>query len=750
MPGLQELFDTLVELPLDQRDAWLDRECADQPALRAQLISLLAVDRKLANTTLKPATAGLVDWASAITGSSLRPGQTLGAFRILEPLGQGGMGVVFRAERFEGSVDQQVAIKVVRREYLDAAARARFELERQALATLDHPYIARLIDAAELPDGTPYFVMEFVDGLPINEFCARRQLDLRARVVLMRQVCQAVAHAHRHLIVHRDLKPGNILVGNEGLPKLLDFGIAKSIGTGIDENWSIQTGTAQRFFSPRYAAPEQLRGGPVNVGCDVYALGVLLYELFSGEPPFDFEGLSFGQIERLVLDVPAPAPSARILQQDAASRARARALRGDLDGIVLKCLRKEPGDRYDSVAQLDEDLERWLQGMPVRARHGHGWYRLSKFIARHRIAAGIAALSVLTLTGAAAALWQQNLALRAERDVSFQALSMMQDAFIAADPIRAAGADISARQILESARRRLELIAPEQPALYATLAQTIAQVDLSLGQANEAAVLLERASDAALRAGFNSEDRTWLRVMQARAQINADQLVEAQKTLDAANAGGGDPGPKWRAMQGRLWSIVGRSEEGLRMVQGALAEMSDLGPEDEYATSTRYAFAEAQGMGGNSAGEPATLDETLAWQQTKFSADHPQVLRTRLRRLIALRLANRAQEAVDEAQSVLAEVVRIFGPDTAEASYAHNALARSFESWAERTMPSLHTEMPWPPRFEPRVWTTPTPPGCNLTLPIRWMQRAGMTPKPSRFTATRWPRAFDAPAENPK
>jgi len=679
MPSLQDLFDAVVELPENERVAYLDEHCAGDDALRAQVLGLLAVDRKLANTVPKTVTTDLATWVHTLGGTDLRPGQTVGAFRLMEPIGQGGMGVVFRGERSDGTVTQQVAIKVIRREFLDVDTRQRFARERQALATLDHPCIARLIDAAELPDGTPYFVMDYVDGLPITEYCARHHLDLRERVRLMRQVCQAVAHAHRHLIVHRDLKPGNILVDTDGRPKLLDFGIAKDL-RGTDGTDLVATGTAQRYFSPRYAAPEQLRGGAVQVGCDVHALGVLLYELLCGQGPFDFEGLSFGQIEALVVDMPAPAPSSRVAPSMPAAAVRARALRGDLDGIVQRCLRKDPSERYASALQLDEDLERWLSGLPVSARHGHRWYRFQKFIGRHRIAASIATLAVVALAIAAVALWQQNLALREERDRSGQALAMMQDAFIAADPIRAAGADINARQILKTARRRLDPIETTQPALFATLAQTIAQVELSLGESEQAANLFARAGIAAGHAGFDASTRMRLAVHEARSLINDDQLDAAGAVLESARALEPTPGPVWQAMQGRWLSIRGDSVEGTAMLRTAVAAMANIGPDDEYATSTRYALAEALGMGGDAEAELTTLDETLAWQTTRLASDHPQVLRTRLRRLIALRAGGRAEESVTEANTMLGEVIRIFGAETAEAAYVHNALARSLEA----------------------------------------------------------------------
>ncbi|MCB1601122.1 MAG: serine/threonine-protein kinase [Lysobacterales bacterium] len=677
---LQQLFDSAVDLDCAARKAFLDHECADDPALREQLRSLLAVDQRLAHTTVQQVGAEAIAMAAARSDGRLQPGQRLGAFQLCEPIGQGGMGVVYRGERVDGPVKQHVAIKVVRREYLDADVLRRFELERQTLATLDHPYIARLLDAAELNDGTPYFVMEFVAGVPITDYCAQQNLDLRTRVRLMRQVCRAVSHAHRHLIVHRDLKPGNILVTGDGLPKLLDFGIAKSLSPVTAANWAAQTSTGRLFFSPGYAAPEQFRGQRVHVGCDVYALGVLLYELLTGVRPFDFTGLSLGQIEVLLEATPPQAPSSRIESGMADGRARRRALRGDLDGIVLRCLRKSPLERYGSVDQLDEDLGRYLEGLPVAARRGHSWYRLRKFVARHRWAVSIASASVFALSLAALMLWQQNLALRQERDVSQQTLDIMRDAFAEADPIRASGADISARQILESARKRLDRIDADQPALFAKLAQSIAEVDLSLGQSDQAASLLDRARQAAVRAGWEAGAQAHLLALRARALINADRLNQAQQALDASRSlSPGDSSLEWQVLQGRLWCIREEFDRGLQMLRTVMERVADRSADDELATTVRLSLAEGLGLAGDKAAVLATLEETLTWQKQRLGDSHPQVLRTRMRRVSALRALNRTDEAAAEAASVVDQIVHVFGADTAEAALAYNAFGRTLE-----------------------------------------------------------------------
>jgi serine/threonine-protein kinase len=405
---LQSLFAAALELPSERRDEMLARECAGDAQLLAEINALLEADSRYRFTTARPVVNGLEQMIPALASHAALSGERVGAYRLHEEIGRGGMGAVYRAERDDGSVAQQVAIKFVRRELLDANTLKRFQLERQVMATLNHPFIARLLDASQLDDGTPYYVMEYVDGIPIADYCERVDLDVRERLALMRKVCGAVAEAHRNLIVHRDLKPGNILVDAAGNPKLLDFGIAKLISASLVGNE--ETGTAYRYFSPQYASPEQIGGAPVGVACDVYGLGLLLYELLAGCRPFDLTGLSAGQIERLIKEVPPAAPSAA-LARSSKSNIRVRQLRGDLDGIVMRCLRKLPSERYASVEQLEVDLGNYLDGRPVQARGGHGWYRTQKFVRRNKIAVAVGILVTTSLMiGIVAFAWQARIA----------------------------------------------------------------------------------------------------------------------------------------------------------------------------------------------------------------------------------------------------------------------------------------------------------------------------------------------------
>ena len=431
---LQALFAAAVELPPELRAEMLARECAGAPQLLAELEALLEADLRYHATTAQPIAAGLTELIPSLAPQASLSGARVGPYQLREEIGRGGMGAVYRAERVDGSVAQQVAIKFVRRELLDAGTLKRFQLERQLMATFNHPFIARLLDAAQFEDGTPYYVMEFVEGIPITDYCSRENLDVRARIALMQKVCSAVAEAHRELIVHRDLKPSNILIDTAGNPKLLDFGIAKPLSASLEGNE--ETGTAYRYFSPQYAAPEQLGGSPVGVACDVYGLGLLLYELLAGCRPFDLTGMSQGQIERLIKEVPPATPSSALARGgDVANLARQ--LRGDLDGIVMRCLRKLPSERYASVEQLETDLGNYLEGRPVQARGGHGWYRAQKFILRNKAAVSAALLVTLSmLVGIIAFGWQARIANR--RAAELEQVSQFQaDMLDQVDPTQA-------------------------------------------------------------------------------------------------------------------------------------------------------------------------------------------------------------------------------------------------------------------------------------------------------------------------
>lgn len=389
---IQTLFHDVVERPPSEWRAALAAACAGDAALAEQVLAMLEEDARGASLLDR----GVADAAGRVLGerAATLPSERFGAYRIRSVLGEGGMGVVYLAEREDlGSV---AAIKILRDGWLSSARRERFASEQRTLAQLNHPSIARLYDAGVRRDGTPWFVMEYVDGLPLTTHCARRGSSMRERLALFRAVCEAVQHAHRHAVIHRDLKPSNVLVTRDGAPKLLDFGIAKQLDDG--DVPADRTRTGLRLMTPAYAAPEQLRGGRVGIHTDIYSLGVVLYELMAGQLPFDLTNASPGETEAIIAERAPEKPSVVARRMEPAhARSVSRAAWGDLDVLCLTAMHKDPQRRYATVDALIRDVEHYLMGEPLGARPDGARYRLRKFARRHwrPVSAAAAALAMI-------------------------------------------------------------------------------------------------------------------------------------------------------------------------------------------------------------------------------------------------------------------------------------------------------------------------------------------------------------------
>lgn len=390
------LFEAL-ELDTERQRQFLDHSCADDADLRAEVDMLLAHQVDTGSDVMEECAADAarlrLDAAAAT-----KIGTRIGAYKVVSEIGHGGMGTVYLAERDDEHYHQQVAIKLINPGLGGEIIRRRFRNEMQILADLNHPNIARLFDGGETAGGVPYLVMEYVNGIPINVYCHEHNLSTEQRLKLFCTVCDAVQYAHQHLVIHRDIKPGNILVTEEGSPKLVDFGIAKLLSGTADAG-----ATAMPFMTPEYASPEQVRGTSVTTATDVYSLGVVLYELLSERLPYRFKSR-----------VPHEVAHA-ICEQDPERPSTGKRLHADLDNIVLMAMRKEPERRYGTAHQFAEDIQRHLDGRPVRARHDTFSYRAGKFIRRQKVAVGAAALIAITLlVGIIATAWQARVA-RAER-----------------------------------------------------------------------------------------------------------------------------------------------------------------------------------------------------------------------------------------------------------------------------------------------------------------------------------------------
>ena len=426
-PARWQQVKSVVEDAADEQDtraraAFVERVCAGDPDLQREVESLLAHHSER-----------LDEFAEDLRTSSVKhaesdAGRRVGAYRIVRELGRGGMGAVYLAERADERFRKRVAIKILKRGTDTDEVLRRFEAERQILAQLDHPNIARLLDAGTAEDGLPFFVMEYVDGASITKFCAAQNLSTRARVELFLRVCDAVQFAHRHLVVHRDIKPGNILVTAEGEPKLLDFGIAKLLAP--DASTILLTAPQHQRLTPGYASPEQVRGETITTVSDVYSLGALLYELLSNRGPHEFptDHPSTTDLLRIIVEQEPRRPSSATTAADTR-----RELRGDLDNILLTALRKEPGRRYSGVTAFADDLRRYLQDRPVRARRATFGYRASKFLARNKVAVAATALVLLaTFAGATAYVLQtRRTAFHAQREAAhFRDLRKLANLFI--------------------------------------------------------------------------------------------------------------------------------------------------------------------------------------------------------------------------------------------------------------------------------------------------------------------------------
>ena len=414
---VEELFHLSLEREASQRAAFLDEACAGDPDLRGKVESLLAYDEQESDFLETPASGVRGDWLDEDQPGPMT-GRRIGPYQVTREIGHGGMGAVYLAVRADDQYQKQVAIKLIKRGMDTETILRRFRTERQILANLDHPNIAKLLDGGTTEEGLSYFIMDYVDGLPIDMYCDTQKLTTVERLRLFRTVCSAVAYAHQNRVVHRDLKPGNILVTAQGVVKLLDFGVAKLLNPEASSKTTGSTAAALRPMTPEYASPEQVRGSVITPASDIYSLGVLLYELLTGHRPYRVRSRTPQEIEHVICEEAPEKPSTVIGRvEEAPDRDRPltpasvsetregqpeklrRRLAGDLDTIVLMALRKEPERRYGSVEQFSEDIRRHLEGLPVIARKDAFWYRSAKFIKRNKAAVLAATLGAGIILG---------------------------------------------------------------------------------------------------------------------------------------------------------------------------------------------------------------------------------------------------------------------------------------------------------------------------------------------------------------
>ena len=518
---ISALLDRALELDPREWPAFLDDACGDDDELRKEVEALLDAERNAPDFLDEGAPASfkaLLDTeAPPAPPEPLEPGAQLGPYRIIEKIGRGGMSTVYAAERADGAFEQQVAIKLLRPLSSHDDLMRRFLSERQILASLNHPHIARVHDGGTTDAGHPYFVMELVDGQPITTYCDTHHLSISERLELWMDVADALQYAHQNLIVHRDLKPSNILVTPDGTVKLLDFGIAKVLHAASDDVSSDLpiTRTGVHLMTPEYAAPEQVKGEPIRTTTDVYALGILLYELLTGHRPYAVaERSPYGMMKAICEEEPTR-PSTIVTEvrervknnssiqitPDDIGRARnadpeqlKKMLSGDLDAVVLRALRKDPEERYASVSAFTDDIRRYRAGRPVQARRSTPFYHIDKFVRRNAPAVGVSVLAALLIMAYATTVTVQNQRIAEERDKSEAVTEFLVDLFGATDPLAPTGdADLTVREVLDRGSEQVRQELDGQPLVQAELMTALGQVYNNLGLYGDAYPLLESA-----------------------------------------------------------------------------------------------------------------------------------------------------------------------------------------------------------------------------------------------------------------
>lgn len=675
---LRTAFDELIELPEAQRAARMEHLRLHNAELAEQLDALLGMQaRGEALQTQKP--GALLEHSMQELDQRFWRGQQIGRYQILERIGAGGMGQVFLCQRVENELEQRFAIKLLRRDVLTPALLQRFEQERQVLASLQHAHIAPLIDAGVDGSGLPFFVMEYVQGENLLAYCRSHHLGITERVQLFRQVLSAVAHAHLNFVIHRDLKPSNVLVNGQSQVKLLDFGIAKML-----RDPSL-TQTSERAFTLAYAAPEQITGASLGVACDVYSLGVMLYELLTLNTLFAVDGFAVGDLEAQILRQP-PKPMATRFRDTCrsdhalaltprAQRRWSQTLKGDLESIVQKALRKEPEARYRSVEAFDADLEAYLSGQPVQASRGGRFYRTKKLLARNPWASLASAALLLGTVVAFLLVWQQRELALKQRDRAQSALQILQDAFIDADPAQVDPAQSSARKILERSSQRIAALADKQPENFIALGNKLAEVNLALGLYTEALALAETVTKTAQRIEDRNAEVT-AQITQILALVSMSNFAGAQALLDPLPAQAKQL-PALLFAQARIYVYAERAPEGVQLLKLGL---SKLGTEIDNVerVQANWQLANALRVAQQPEEAERVMDKLTNELIAALGKSHPLTLRTRQFQFDQLRRMKKpTPQALVLGEHLLSDIQAQYGPLSSVAGTAHTSLANA-------------------------------------------------------------------------
>jgi eukaryotic-like serine/threonine-protein kinase len=686
---VQSLFHEAADLPASERRVFLETQCGDDAGLVSEVLTLLEEDAR-GGSLLDGDVAAVASQIFSDPSSGSLPFKEFGPYRIKQALGEGGMGVVYLAERED--LGNEVAIKILRDAWVSPARRERFNAEQRTLAQLNHPSIARLYDADTSPDGTPFFVMEYVEGVPLTEFCKTQKCSISECLRLFRAVCEAVLYAHRHAVIHRDLKPSNILVKTDGSIRLLDFGIAKhveNLGELVD-----QTITGLRLMTPAYAAPEQIRGEQVGIQSDVYSLGVVLYELLAGRLPFDLSKCTPAQAEKILTEQEAEKPSA--VAKNAAASAEtngsaviaSRTAWGDLDVLCLTAMHKDPERRYQSVEALIRDVNHYLDGEPLEARPDTLHYTLGKFVRRHwqlvsaagvvfALLVGLVIFYTVRLTRARNAALMQ--AARTQRIQRF-----MLNLFQGGDPSAGPADDLRVVTLLDRGVQEARSLDAE-PAVQAELYETLGGIYQKLGKLEQADSLMESA--LAKREALYGPDSTEtakgllalgsLRDAEARYG-DAERLIRQALDRDRRHLPANDPAvAKAMLALGGVLEDRGAYEQSIAILEQTVELYSTPGSEPAELADSLYELANAYFYAGNYQRSEEINERVLTMYKQIYGEHHPRVADV-LINLGAIRLdLGHYPEAEQYDRQALGIVQAWYGKDNPETATDLTILARS-------------------------------------------------------------------------
>ena len=681
---LQDLFEKALDQPPEGRDEFIKSAAPDDEHLRNEVHALLDAHH-----------SGDGRLSGPVVSTDPWIGKKVGAYEITRLIGIGGMGAVYEGRRADDEFNKRVAIKFLHEQALHPEAVRRFKAERQILASLNHPGIATLIDGGVTEDGQPYFMMEYVDGQPLTQWCDEKRLSIRERLPLFQQVAAAVQSAHQALVVHRDLKPGNILVTSDGRVKLLDFGIARLISPEPSGDGEPSTLSLVRSFTPDYAAPEQVRGEKAGTGVDIYALGVVLFEMLTGQRPFQIKDQRLLEIERIICDTPAPAPSTRIndarpekLSERSVSRVRSQ-IAGDLDAIVLMALRKEPARRYGSAELMSRDVGAYLKGHPVSGRPDGFGYRMRKLVARRKLETAAIAVAAVSLVAGLIGVTIQARRAEAQRQRATQVTDFLTTMLGSADPA-SLGKDVTVREVLDSAAVRADTLA-KTPDLDAQIRNVIGNTYMALGEFETAETQFKKALAAHHRRAPEGDGETALAyTRQSHALEYLGEFEAADSVLQLASHLFEKYPQKepidnayFLDQRARMLSRLGKMEDAEKLFRRALEIVVEVAPGKDSLLASSYAnlgFATAET--GKLAQAESLYVQAIAAGQRAFGPVHSDLAALMSPYAAVLDRANKPEKADSVYRATLDMRKKLLGADHPEYawtmfSYADFLLGRN-------------------------------------------------------------------------